>query len=76
MKKADIKVGKIYVNRGAGRTQRKVLAIDVEYQPVWLGDDENRPPDNEPGVLFEQDGSQECLYLSAFARWAKGEVQP
>lgn len=74
MKASDVKVGVTYVNRGAGRTQRKVLAIGDEHRPQqWLSWKEETRPD-EPGVLFEQKGKQYTLYLSSFAAWAKGPV--
>jgi len=73
MKPSEIQVGVTYVNRGAGHTQRKVLAIDYEHQPkLWLSWKETRP--DEPGVLFEQKGKQSTLYVSSFAHWAKGPV--
>lgn len=73
MKPSDVKVGETYVNRGAGRTQRKVLAIGIEHRPrEWLGN-LSREPD-ESGVLFEQKGKQSTLYLSSFASWAKGPI--
>jgi hypothetical protein len=72
MKPGDVEVGVTYMNRGAGRTRRKVLAIGNEHRPQeWLSD---RPPPDEPGVLFEQKGKQRCLYLSSFADWAGGPV--
>jgi len=76
MKPNDICIGVTYVNRGAGRTTRTVLAIGDEYRPTeqqseWYG---RQSLKNEPGVLFEQKGKQFRLYLSAFASWAKGPV--
>jgi len=72
MKSSEIRVGVTYVNRGAGRTQRKVLAIGNEHRPrQWLSN--SRPPD-EPGVFFEQKGKQDNLYLSSFVSWAKSPV--
>ena len=69
MKTSEIQVGKTYVNRGAGRTARKVIAIGNEHRPLnWFGEP-NREP-NEPGVLYEQKGIQSRLYLSMFAQWA------
>lgn len=74
MKPSDVKVGVTYVNRGAGRTTRKVLAIGDRHRPEkwlsWMG--ATRP--DEPVVLFEQKGKQAVLYLSSFAKWAKGPV--
>lgn len=71
MNPAEIQVGRTYVNRGAGKTKRKVLAIGNAHQPVnWYGG--NRP--SEPGVLFEQEGKEKKLYLSSFAQWAGKEA--
>jgi len=73
-KATDIQVGVTYVNRGAGRTQRKVLAIGDEHRPdQWYGTWGSIAP-KEQGVLFEQKGEQRKLYLSSFAAWAKGPV--
>jgi hypothetical protein len=72
MKPSEIQVGKTYVNRGAGRTRRTVIAfLDNELGPEWYGSGE--PPDG-PVVQFEQDGKQRSLYLSSFAAWAGREV--
>lgn len=74
MKPNEIKVGVTYVNCGAGRTQRKVLAIGDEHRPdQWLSGWSIAP--KEPGVLYEQRGNQYNLYLSSFAKWAKGPVE-
>lgn len=75
MRPNEIKVGATYVNRGAGRTRRKVLAIGDEHRPsIWLSGRETQP--DEPGVLFETNkGKQFTLYLSSFASWAGKEVQ-
>jgi len=78
MKPSDIQVGKIYINRGAGRTHRKVLAIGGEHRPKeWL---EERSTSNQPGVLYEQQDSwgrnyRSKIYLRSFASWAGGELQ-
>jgi hypothetical protein len=72
MRVADIQVGRTYVNRGAGRTQRKVLAIGDEHRPKTFFS--NRKPPNERGVLFEQAGRQSTLYISSFATWAAREA--
>jgi len=80
MKPSEIKVGKTYINRGAGRTRRRVLGIGDEHRPpVWLG--AGSVPD-EPGVLYEQYTGKRAedkpthgkLCLSSFARWAGKEV--
>lgn len=68
MKPSAIKVGVTYVNKGAGRTQRKVLAIGKEHCPKMFFGDSDKVP-NEPGVLYEQAGFQNRLYLSSFAQW-------
>ena len=53
MKPRAIEVGVTYVNRGAGRTQRKVLAIGDEHRPdQYYGSWDTIAP-KEPGVLFE-----------------------
>jgi hypothetical protein len=79
MKPSEIKVGKTYCNRGAGRTQRKVLEISIENRPDWYGSDSNKPPDDEHGVLYEQMTTRlgsftDQLFLSSFAAWAGREV--
>ena len=73
MKKSDITVGKTYRNKGAGKTKRKVLAIGDEYRPThyWSPN----PPPNEPGVLYEQNGLKNMLYLSSFAQWCGGVIE-
>jgi len=85
MKPSEIHVGYTYVNRNAGRTRRKVLAIGDEYRPEkWYGSGSYKrwyssgscKPCNEPGVLFalvDERGvsyGEEALYLSSFAKWA------
>jgi len=72
MKPSEIKVGKTYINRGAGRTRRRVLGIGDEHKPLD-GKDWRRPKDT--GVLYEQEGKQRSLYLISFARWAGEEVR-
>lgn len=77
MKARDIKVGRTYQNRGAGKTHRTVIAIGDEHRPEdWYGDPDKGPP-NEPGVLFTQDGGSvhRTLYLSMFAQWAGNEYK-
>jgi len=81
MKATEIKVGKMYHNRGKGMTLRKVIAIGNEFRPKTFFS-MNEPPD-EPGVKFMQmnkRGNQiqtvtDSLYLSSFASWAGGEVE-
>ncbi|MER2513128.1 MAG: hypothetical protein ABTQ25_12075 [Nitrosomonas ureae] len=74
MSPLEIEVGKTYTNRGAGKTQRTVIAIGDEYRPerFWSS---NEPP-NEPGVLYEQNGKRRNLYLGSFAQWCGKEVTP
>jgi hypothetical protein len=72
MSPKDIKVGETYVNRGKGKTTRTVLEIGSQHRPTrWLS--QSSLPD-EPGVLFRQPDArgetQDCLYLSSFAKWA------
>lgn len=72
MKPSEIRVGVTYVNKGAGTTWRKVLAIGNECRPVCYGLGENEPP-NEPGVSYvDNKGRTDNLYLSTFATWAGG----
>ncbi|ABM32272.1 hypothetical protein FRC97_22555 [Paracidovorax citrulli] len=74
MSPKEIQVGKTYVNRGQGRTRRTVIAIGPKHVPrCWHG--WTKPPAGTPGVLFEQNGRRENLYLSSFATWA-GEEAP
>lgn len=74
MKVADIKAGRTYRNRGAGLTQRKVLAIGDDHRPQKWHGGWGSPRPNEPGVQYEQNGKIESLYLSSFAAWAGAEV--
>ena len=84
MKLSQIRVGKIYRNRGAGKTRRKVTGIGMEFQPDRRFSAER--PDDMPGVEFQQrlrngalrqgfgDWSEpRRLWLDSFASWA-GEV--
>lgn len=73
LKPADIKVGTTYVNRGAGKTRRKVIAIGVEHRPSRFLS-MNQAPD-EDGVLYEQNGKQDRLYISSFASWCGKAVE-
>jgi hypothetical protein len=76
MKPGDIKVGETYVNRGAGRTTRTVIAIGPEHKPSIYWNATGEHPD-DVGVLFEisnRIGRAYCLYLKSFAKWAKGPV--
>lgn len=71
MRPKDIQVGKIYRNRGKGRTFRRVVAIGDEHRPTrWFSD----YPPKEPGVLYrDQVGRENRPYLSSFAQWCKEE---
>ena len=64
-----IEVGRTYVNKGAGRTQRTVVGIGDEHRPtVWYSG--STPPD-EPGVLYvDNRGREGQLYLCSFQSWA------
>lgn len=72
MKPSDIEAGKMYRNRGKGKTVRRVIAIGDDHKPDrWYSD--STPP-NEPGVLYaDRKGRHERLYLSSFAAWAGAE---
>ncbi len=84
MKASDIKVGKTYRNRGAGKTQRKVTGIGLEYQPDRRFSDER--PDWMSGVEYQQRATYgnsrgsgkwnepRRLWLDSFASWAGSEV--
>ena len=67
MEQSEIKVGRTYINKGAGRTKRKVVAIGYEHKPVFYSS--YLPTPNNPGVLYEQDGKLDNLYLRSFAAW-------
>lgn len=67
MKPSDIKVGSTYTNRGAGKTRRTILAIGRDQRPERFFSD--REPPEEDGVLYEQNGKQERIYISSFAGW-------
>lgn len=74
MKPEEIKEGKTYRNKGAGRTKRTVKAIGAEFIPNnWYS---CGPRPNEPGVLYEQKGKLMKLYLGSFASWCGSEVSP
>lgn len=73
MKAKDIQVGKTYVNRGAGKTRRTVLAIGDDHRPErWYS---TSPAPDEPGVLYRQENSTHKLYLSSFAQWCGKEIE-
>lgn len=72
VKPSEIEVGETYVNRGAGKTMRRVIAIGADCVPdEWHG---FHPPPVEPGVLFVQKGKTQKIYLSSFASWAGAKV--
>ena len=75
MKPSEIKAGKTYKNKGAGRTTRTVVGIGNEYRPIrWQGTMGKEP--DEPGVLFvDSKGRKDNLYLSSFASWAGSESE-
>jgi hypothetical protein len=70
MKQSEIKVGKTYRNRGAGRTTRKVLEIYKVFE--IFGDYQFEE------VRYEQNGLmgvyERTLRLVMFAQWAGSEV--
>jgi len=72
VKVSDIEVGATYVNRGAGKTTRRVISIGGDCIPdEWYG---LHPRPMEPGVLFVQKGKTQRMYLSSFASWAGAKV--
>lgn len=75
MKPSEIKVGRTYRNKGAGKTKRKVIGIGTDHRPLdWYGDGDP-PAADVPGVLFEDwSGSALRLFLPSFAAWAGSEV--
>jgi hypothetical protein len=74
MKTSDIKVGKTYRNRGAGKTQRRVINIGPDFHPDRYYAAER--PENFPGVEFwdERNSKLGRLWLDSFASWAGSEV--
>lgn len=75
MNPKQIKIGATYRNKGAGTTERTVIAIGREYRPErWWGNANTSAP-NEPGVLFKQGTMEHKLYLSSFASWAGSVVE-
>lgn len=72
MKQKQIAVGKTYANKGKGTTKRTVLAIGDEHRPRHYS---GATAPEEPGVLYEQDGKRDRLYISSFAAWAGSEVE-
>jgi hypothetical protein len=76
MKTAEIQVGHTYINRGAGKTCRTVIAIGPGIGSLWLVEREGAP--EKIGVQYTQPTSQGVrtgrLTLSSFARWAGREV--
>ena len=73
MKPSEITAGKTYSNRGKGMTKRTVIDISERHRPKHYFGCGPRP--SEPGVLYEQDGKRDVLYLSSFASWAGKEVE-
>lgn len=72
MSPKDIKVGRIYVNRGKGTTRRKVLEISKELKAPWFSSGPR--PTDEPVVRYEQNGREGLIYLRSFAAWAGYEL--
>ena len=82
MSPKDIKIGKTYTNRGAGRTRRYVVDIvpyiTLAHRGIYVtwGSFNERPSD--PVVAYrpvtEDDTPLEYLYLRSFASWAGSEV--
>ena len=76
VKPVEIAVGKTYVNRGAGKTQRKVLRIGKDIKAPWYS---RAPRPDEMVVEFvtiKNSGivsEKSTLYISSFASWASNE---
>lgn len=81
MKESQIQVGKTYVNKGAGRTVRRVKAIGPEFLPKFRLSTNQRFPDGAVGVLYSQIGpgrqiqNDTTIWLKSFAAWAGAEVE-
>ena len=87
MKQTDIKIHRVYRNRGAGTTQRKVIGIGLEFRPYAQLSRDGITPDG-PGIEYVQrrqirgkfwsEWSTESyrLWLDSFAAWADSEVAP
>lgn len=77
MKPKDIIVGKIYINKGKGRTRRTVLNIGDAYRPLyWNGLPYNDPEEKGiPGVEYRQKDKVDRLSLTSFANWAGAIVE-
>lgn len=73
MKPSEIEVGNTYRNKGAGKTQRKVLDIGEHIQAPWYSSHPQTEPRN---VLYEQNFKVGSLNLLSFAAWAGSEVKP
>lgn len=78
LKAKDVQVGVTYKNSGAGRTQRKVLAIGP-YHPadmpaMWHS---MNPRPDKPVVKYADVGEDSLpvyMYVHTFAAWAAGPV--
>jgi hypothetical protein len=69
VKKEPLAVGVTYTNRHKATTKRVIVAIGYEHVPLqWLGAGD-RP--REMGVVFEQDGKRDIVYVSTFNDWRK-----
>lgn len=77
MKTNKIEVGKTYVNKGKGTTERTVIAIGPEHLPKIAWNADGKFPEGSVGVLYEQKGQRKphCLWLTSFASWA-GKEKP
>lgn len=78
----DVRPGRIYVNRGAGTSFRRVLRVEQDCRPeIWRGAGE--PPEG-PGVEFVgyrwlgtrliSDAQPQRLHLRSFVAWAGADV--
>ncbi len=85
MKQTDIKVGRVYRNRGAGTTQRKVIGIGAEFRPDVRWSRDWIAPE-APGIEYiqrrqirgkvwsEWSAAFYRLWPDSFAAWADSEV--
>ena len=81
MKESQIHVGKMYVNKCAGLTVRRVKAIGPEFLPKLRLSTTEKFPDGAVGVLYSQVGPgrqiqrDTTIWLKSFAAWARAEVE-
>lgn len=71
MKPTDIKIGKTYRNKNAGRTVRTVLDIGEHIIPPWPGKEQVFVNYLQ---MFCGHEKRYTLSLASFARWAGSEV--